>query len=205
MLALLFSLFASQDAIEFGHAVENTFEVTRCTSYFLGQPLFPTNQTPSTTEHVVTLYVPHVCWSPDRYQWKIEAPAEGALDCFIITNGYNGKRLFFNALKSGQLEGWDKIEKRNLPQASFYGYKHRESETFALIGLYPELSPNPLIGEKFSVCSAGASYTKEKERAVQDEEARQTWQRALGKGSVVVVYPASGISYGSSGFAAASL
>lgn len=203
MLVLLFSLFASQDAIEFGHTVENTFDVTRCTSYFLGQPLFPINQTPRTTEHVVTLYVPHAFWSADRYQWKIEVPIHETLDCFVITKGYDGKQLFFNALRAGQLDGWDKIEKGNLPQASFYGYKHRESETFALIGSYTELSPNPLIGEKFSVCGVGAPYAKEKERAVQDVEARQTWQRTLGKGSVVVVYPVGGIPYGSSGFTAA--
>lgn len=197
MLILLFSLFASQDAIEFGHTIENTFDVTRCTSYFLGQPLFPINQTLSTTEHVVTLYVPRACWSADRYQWQIEEvqnlPVNQALECFVITKGYDGKQLFFNALKTGQLDGWDEIEKSNLPQASFYGYKHRESETFALIGSYTELSPNPLIGEKFSVCGVGAPYVKEKERAAQDVETRQTWQRSLGKGSVIVVCPAGGI------------
>ncbi len=208
MLILFFSLFASQDAIGFGRHVENTFDLTRCTSYFLSQPLFTTSQVSEKKEHVVTLYLPRACWSSNRYSWVIESeqnmPDNPALECFVITNGFDGKKLFFEDLQRDRLGCWNTIDKGTLPQPSFHGYAHTDGQTLALVGLYKELSPHPLIGSKFTVCGVGGPYVKSKERAVQDIETRQHWQHQLGKGSVVVVYPAAGISFGSSQNASAT-
>lgn len=208
MFVLFFSLFASQETVDFQHYVENTFDLTRCTSYVLQQPLFPVNPVSEQTEHHINLYVPYESWAADRYQWQIEssknAPDNQALECFLITNGYAGKELFFAALSAGQLGEWDKIDARTMPQASFYGYKHVNSQTLALVGLYRELSPRPLIGSKFTVCGVGAPYIQEKERKLQDEDTRRYWQRQFGPGNVVVVYPAGGAPYGNSQFARAN-
>jgi hypothetical protein len=208
MLILFFSLNASQEVIGFGQQVEDTFDLTRCTSYFLPQPLFPTSQIPEKKEHVVTLYLPHTCWSSNRYSWDIESgqnmPDNPTLECFVITNGSEGKKLFFEDLERERLDCWNKIDRDTLQQPSFHGYAHTDGQTLALVGLYKELSPNPLIGSKFTVCGIGGPYVRNKERAAQDVETRQHWQHQLGKGSIVVVYPAGGISYGSSQHASAN-
>lgn len=191
MLSLFFSLFASQEVTAFRDAIENTFNITKCTSYVLQQPLFPVRQIPE--EHIVTLYIP------------LRGSKNPPDECFVITNGYDGKQLFFSALKSGQLDQWSKIPK-NTPDfpSSFSGYKEPNTETFALMGLYRELSTDPLRSDKFTTCSAGDPYTKlrerEKEREAQDEEARRFLQRNFGRGAFIV-YPAEGIPHGDSQYA----
>lgn len=210
MFLLFAYLFATSDATEFGRDIEHTFDLTRCSTYFLDSPLFQmVGHTLIQKKDVMTLYLPKVCWPSSKYSHEIpdeqNFPNNPSLNCFVITNGSEGKKKFFDALTRGDLHTWNTISTVELQQQdTFKGYMNTDGETFALVGLYRELSSQPLIGSQFSTCGVGAIYIRNKERTLQDEEARQHWQKQFGPGSVVVVYPAGGFPYGGSQHASAN-